>query len=135
MLKQYLTVILAVFVINLFFGGPAMAQTKKEIKEAKFAAKVKDGIAKLGTGPDARVHLKIKYRMTLDGYISQINEDSFEVTNEKTGIKTEVQYEQVSKLNGVNLPKGVKIAIYAGVIFGALLLLALICYAVSGCDE
>ncbi len=37
----------------------AYAGSKAE-KETRFAEKVKDGISKLGTGPDARIEVKLR---------------------------------------------------------------------------
>ena len=125
MFKQYLTVILAVFVINLSFGGRALAETPKETKAAKHAAKVKTNIAKLGTGKDAKIMVKLKDGTKLKGYVSQINETSFVVTNEVTGVETEVPYPNAKQVRGNNLAKGYKIAIGVAIFFVVFTLLGL----------
>src|SRR4051812_24318295 len=66
MFKKYLTTVLAVLVLNLAFGATAFAGTDGE-KEAKFAEKVKADVAKLGTGKDARVEVKLKDGTKLKG--------------------------------------------------------------------
>ncbi len=110
MFKKYLTLILTVLVINLSLSSVAFADTKVE-KEAKFADKVKVNIIKLGTGTDAKVQVKLKDGTKLKGYVSQINENSFVVADEKTGAETEVPYPQAKQVKGYNLSTGVKIAI------------------------
>ena len=128
MFKKYLTMALVVLVINLSFGGSAYAVTSKETKEtkaAKLAEKVKVGITKLGTGKDARVKVKLKDGTKLKGYLSQINETSFVVTNEVTGVATEVPYPNAKQVTGNNLAKGYKIAIGVAIIFVVFTLLGL----------
>ena len=127
MLKQYLTVILAVLVINLSFGGRALAETPKETKAAKHAAKVKTNIAKLGTGKDAKIMVKLKDGTKLKGYVSQINETSFVVTNEVTGVETEVPYPNAKQVRGNNLSNGVTWAIAAGIVVAIAIIVGLCC--------
>ncbi|MBX7172635.1 MAG: hypothetical protein K1X72_16825 [Pyrinomonadaceae bacterium] len=122
MFKKYLTLILTGLVLNLSFSSVAFAETKAD-KEAKFAEKVKTEIAKFGTGTEAKIQVKLKDGTKLKGYISQINENSFVVVDEKTGNQTEVPYPQTKQVKGNNLSTGVKIAI--GVVI-AIVVLALI---------
>src|SRR5437667_259712 len=105
MFKKYLTTILAVLVLNLAFGATAFAGTDGE-KEAKFAEKVKASVTKLGTGKDAKVEVKLKDGTKLKGYVSQVNENTFVVMNEKTASPTEVPYPNVQKVKGKNLTTG-----------------------------
>jgi small nuclear ribonucleoprotein (snRNP)-like protein len=128
MLKKYFTLIITVLVFNLFLSIPAFANTKAE-KEAKFAAKVKSEIAKLGTGKEARVEVKLKDGTKLKGYVSQINENSFVVVDNTTGASTEVPYPNAKQVKGNNLSTGVKIAIGIGVV---LLALAIIYFIAPG---
>ena len=84
-------------------------------KEARFAAKIKTAIAKLGTGPGARVEIKLRDKTRLKGYVKATNDDSFAVVDDKTGIATEIPYPQVKTVKGNNLSTGAKIAIGVGV--------------------
>ncbi len=83
---------LAFLVLNMAFGATAFGATSNEEKAARDAAKVKASIASLGTGTDARVEVKLKDGSKLKGYVSQINENSFVVMDEKTAAATEVLY-------------------------------------------
>src|SRR5438067_2261831 len=80
-------------------------------KAAREAEKVKAAISKLGTGPAARVEVKLKDRTKLKGYVSELNDYHFVVTDDKTGIATAVAYPQVKQVKGNNLSTGAKIAI------------------------
>jgi len=114
MFKKVLSSTLVILVINLAFGTTAFASTKED-KEARFAAKVKNEIAKLGTGTDARVEVKLRDKTKLKGYISQINENSFVVVADNTNTPTEVPYPQTKQVKGNNLSTGAKIAIGVGI--------------------
>lgn len=110
MFNKYLTFALTFLVLNLSLSSVAFAETKPE-KEAKFAAKVKANIAKLGTGTEARVQVKLKDGKKLKGYVSQINEESFTIIEDKTGVVTEVPYPNAKQVKGHNLSTEWKIAI------------------------
>ncbi len=114
MFKKYLTLILTILVINLSLGATAFADTNDD-KAAKFADKVKVNITKLGTGKEARVQVKLKDGTKLKGFISKINENSFAVSNEKTGMETEVPYPNAKQVKGNNLSTGDKIWIAVGI--------------------
>lgn len=126
MFKKYFTLTLAVLVLNLAFGATAFGGTANEEKAARDAAKVKANIAKLGTGKDARVEVKLKDGGKLKGYVSQINENSFVVMDEKTTAATEVPYPNAKQVKGNNLSTGVKIAIGVGIAIAVLIIIGLV---------
>ena len=94
----------------------------KEEKAAEFAGKVKAGITRLGVGPDARVMVKLRDKTKLNGYVSQIGDESFVVADARTGVTTEVQYPDVARVKGNNLSTGATIAIAVGLAVGATIL-------------
>jgi hypothetical protein len=106
-MKRVISLILIVLLTQLFFVRPTFAGTKEE----KFAEKVKTEIAKLGTGQDAKIKVKLKDGTKIKGYVSEISESQFTVINEKTGQATQVPYPQVKQAKGNNLSGGVVIAI------------------------
>jgi hypothetical protein len=112
-------------ILSAAFSPSVLARSKSE-KEAAFAAKVKAGIAKLGTGPDARLTVKLRDKTKLTGYVSQIGEDSFVIADAKTGAATEVPYPNVIQVKGNNLSVGAAIAIGVAVAGATLLILFLI---------
>ncbi len=103
----------SILITCALFNFACYAQTTANFKpkEIKFAAKVKDGIAKLGTGTDARVEVKLRDGAKLKGYISEARDDGFIVVDAKTGAATQVTYPQVKKVKGNNLSTETKIAI------------------------
>ena len=111
MFKKNLVLMLIGALIFSLSAAPMTLAKSKEEKAAGFSSKVKTGIAKLGVGPEARVEVKLRDKTKLDGYISQINGDSFVIANAKTGVTTEVLYPNVTSVTGKNLSTGAKIAI------------------------
>ena len=98
------------------------AQTKKDNNEAAIS-KIKDGITERGTGEKKRVNVKLRNGDKLKGYISQSGEDSFMLTDSKTGQATSIAYRDVAKVNS-RLSKGEKIAV--GIALGAAATVAII---------
>ena len=68
MLKKLFSAIVAVLVFNLATVSYASGSTEKE---AKLIAKVRTNILKLGTGPDARIEMKLKDGSKLKGYVKE----------------------------------------------------------------
>ena len=121
MFKKYLTLILTILVINLSFSTVAFAETKAE-KEAKFAQKVKTEITKLGVGTEAKVEVKLKDGTKLKGYVSNIGDENFSVTNDKTGAVTEIPYPKAKQVKGNNLSTGATILIAAGLVVALIII-------------
>ena len=115
--------VLFAVLVNINYSSPALAAKNPE-KEAQFAEKVKTEIAKLGTGPNARIELKLRDKSKLKGYVSEVSEGSFVVVDDKTEAATTVPYPQVRQVKGNNLSMGVKIAIGIGIVVAVLLIIA-----------
>jgi hypothetical protein len=122
MIRKVLSVLLMGLLIQLACAYPAFANTDSK-KDYERAEKVRAGIAKLGTGPDARVKIKLRDKTKLEGYVSEAGPDQFTVTDGKTGAATSVEYSQVKQAKGNNLSTGAKIAIGIGIGVGATLLI------------
>lgn len=111
----------------LFLCSASVAAGSNEDKGARYAEKVKAGIAKIGTGPAARVEVKLRDKTKLKGYVDQIADDHFVVIDDRTGAAFTVAYPQVKQVKGNNLSTGAKIAIGIGIVA----LLVLFAFAVS----
>ncbi len=83
--------------------------------DALFAAKVKAEVAKLGAGSNARVKVRLRDKTKLEGYVSEVAEEHFVVTDSKTGKAVTVSYSEVEKVKGNNLSAGAKIGIAVAV--------------------
>jgi hypothetical protein len=112
MFKKILCVIVAGVLLSVAGVTPAYAGSKED----RLAEKVKEGIGKLGTGPAARIEVKLLDKTKLKGYVSEAGEQSFVIVDEKTGATSTVPYSQVQQAKGNNLSKAAKIAIGVGVI-------------------
>ena len=112
MFKKILCVIVAGVLLGMAGVTPAYAGSKED----RLAEKVKEGISKLGTGPAARIEVKLLDKTKLKGYVSEAGEQSFVIVDEKTGATSTVPYSQVQQAKGNNLSKAAKIAIGVGVI-------------------
>jgi hypothetical protein len=103
---------LIVLVLNLAGGNAVFAQTQ----DNKNVEKIKTKIAKIGTGEKSKVRVELLNQTKLKGYVSAIDNDSFTVTDKKTGTATKVDYAQVKKvMNGYGLSTAAKIGIGVGI--------------------
>jgi len=127
MIKKFVSLILAVLLLNAGMGT-VYAKPNTE-KEARYAEKIKQAIAKLGAGETALVKIKLRDKTKLEGFVSAVGDDSFVVTDIKTGVATTVAYPQVKKVKGNNLSTGAKIAIGVGI--AAVVLVVIIASGVS----
>ena len=72
--------------------------------------KVKENIRKLGTGPKARVEVKLQDNRKLKGFIKEAGEDSFIVVD-KAGTASTVDYSQVKQIKGSNRLTAAKVGL------------------------
>jgi hypothetical protein len=128
-MKKLLTMILACMVLTAVSVQPVAASNPE--KEARFAGKVKAGIEKLGTGRDTRVEVKLRDKTRLKGYISEVSENGFVVTDAKTGAANSVAYANVAQVKGNNMSTGAKIGIGIGIGVGLTILVVLLIIANS----
>ncbi|HEX8115979.1 MAG TPA: hypothetical protein VF521_01790 [Pyrinomonadaceae bacterium] len=143
MLRRMTAALLAALLLQTFAPAAARAETQAE-KDAKRAARVKRAVEKVGTGPSARVLVRMKDKTALDGYVESAGADTFvvvgrkasllksvkgKIVGQKDGAPITVSYDQVERVRGLNLSTGQKVAIgfaAAGAFLGALTLFALI---------
>jgi hypothetical protein len=107
MLKKLVSIVLASLLVQVACARTVVANTGAE-KEARAIEKLKAGLAKLGTGKEARVEVKLKDKTKLKGYLSEVADDHFVVIDAKSGEATKVLYPQVGQVKGNNLSKGTK---------------------------
>lgn len=107
-----------------FFVSTGFA-SGNESKKAELAEKTKVGIQRLGTGPEAKVQVKLYDKTKIRGYVAEADDDSFVVVDEKTGARTEIPYSSAKQVKGNNLNTGAKIAIGVAILVGLTILLAI----------
>lgn len=119
-------------VVLLFHAGNSLLIHDASANQNDAASdKVKANVAKRGTGPKAKVTVKLKDRTKLKGYISNASGDSFTLSDSKTGQTRTLAYNdvaEVKKQGGLSL--AAKIGIGVGIGVGALGLIYVI-----GCHD
>ena len=124
MTRLFLTLSLAVLLALAPLGPAAHAQ--QQTSDANEAAKVKSEVVKRTNDNKERVKIKLRNGSEMKGRITQTSENSFTLTDEKTGTKTDIGYSDVAKLDGRGMSRGKKFGIIAGVTVAALVVVAII---------
>ncbi len=78
------------------------------------AVKVAAAVARLGSGENALVALRLQDKTLVKGRIAAIARDSFVVTDNESGIGQRVAYAQVARLEGINLASGRRVGVNVG---------------------
>src|SRR5437667_4698609 len=112
-MKHFTLLLFAVVVFN----SVAVTQTTPT-QEASQSAEVKAEVQRRGIGEKSRVKVRLRNKEEVKGYISKIEEASFEVTNKNTGRATTIPYADVEKISRTGLSKGAKIGIIVLVAVG-----------------
>ncbi len=132
MFRRMLSIILSGLMLSTaLVSQSASANTKKDAAPAE---KARAAVQKIGTGEKARVEVKLRDNTKLKGYVSAADEDSFTVTDRKTGATTNVAYAdalQVKKQGGGLSP--VTWAIIGGSAAAAIIVTKVVLYPVL-CD-
>jgi hypothetical protein len=95
-------------------------------------AKVKAQVQKRGAGEKSKVRVMLGNGTVVKGYISKIEESSFDVNPNKTGQATSISYTDVQKIQGPGLSKGAKVGIVVVVAVAIVALVIGIEYAKTG---
>jgi hypothetical protein len=131
----YLLVLVMGFPLSMWPQSQAANPTEvqeKKLLEGERAAKAKSEVQKRGVGERSRVRVTLQNQSEVKGYISQIDADTFQVTDRKTGEVRTIAYQDVSRIRGTGMSTGAKIAIGAGVAVGIIVAVALGSLAASG---
>src|ERR1043166_9494753 len=99
-MKTFLMAITAALMIGLA-GLPAIGQTQRS-KQEEQTAKVKKKIAEFGSGPKARIKVRLYNDTTYKGYVESSTADDFKIVDSAGGRQV-VRYSDVRSLNGKNL--------------------------------
>jgi len=97
----------------LMFNNVAVAQVTQP-QDASQATKVKAEVHRRGVGEKSRVKVRLRNKTEVRGYISKIEDESFDVTERKTGQVKTIRYADVEKVQGAGLSTGAKIGLIAG---------------------
>ena len=135
MFAKTLAMILSVAILFTAFGAQAAAA-----KEAQTPEQARAKVRQIGTGSKARVEVKLRDKTKLKGYVSAADsQDSFTVTDPKTGASHTVAYSDVEKVNkpggGLSTRGWVILgaAATAAVVVGVTVLYPVLCDGGAGC--
>ena len=88
----------------------AVAQTTSAAYQQQ-SIKVKEAVASLGTGEAAQVRVTLLDKSFRSGYVSEVGDHSFIVTNPVNETQVEVSYDEVARLRADNTVTGVKLSL------------------------
>ena len=132
MRKKFISLMLSVLLANLA-AIPVYSQSQNS-DDARRIEKIKEGVRKLGTGPEARVELKLADGRKIKGYIREATDESFTVVEDKTGLVGTITYLEVSNLKGKNgltaAKVGLNVAKGVGIVAGVAAAFTLLLYLV-----
>lgn len=97
MMKRLFAIALTLSLLNIVWATPVTAQSSPS-KEEKRVAKFKQVIVRAGTGPEARVEVKLVDQTQVSGFVSEAAADYFVITDAKTQATRNVKYTQVGNL-------------------------------------
>ena len=106
---------------------PAIAR-ETNLLESEQAAKAKSEVQKRGIGERSRVKVTLRNKTEVKGYISQIDTNSFDVTDKKSGQSTTIPYEDAMRVRRNGMSTAAKIVIGAGVVAGTMIGMGAIAY-------
>jgi len=96
MLRRTFALMLCGIILAMAFGlQHAGAQTSNDFQASE---KVRAKVQKIGLGPNARVEVKLRDNTQLKGYISAAEQESFTITDKRTGSTKIVAYAAASSV-------------------------------------
>lgn len=114
------------FVALLSLGWPVPVLAAPPWQKQADAAQVREVVIQRGTGPDARVKLKLRDGSTVKGYIAEIHDVSFVVHHQKTHYPTVVQYDDVIVIRAGGPSPGAKMLVKVGLLVFLLVVIPII---------
>jgi hypothetical protein len=120
--KPIVHLLVSALVLSLLLAPSVTAQTNK-LTESERVAQLKTKLAKLGTGKKARVEIKLSDNTNRTGYLSQVNENSFVLTDAKTGQNAEFAYNNIAAVKKPGVPGWAWGVIIVGGVVGGLFIL------------
>lgn len=125
MLKKIAALLLATFIVCGGSGYTVFGQTQRS-GDAESLRKLKVKVAKIYSQRRGKIKVKYNDGTRLKGYLTEVKDDTFSVTDSKTGKSVVVPYEQVSRIDRNDLPTAGKILIATGATLGIIVLVSAI---------
>ncbi|HRH45789.1 MAG TPA: hypothetical protein PKY82_29375 [Pyrinomonadaceae bacterium] len=105
--KILMLAVVALFAIN----QTMLIQTQRNISELLPELKIKNEVLKQGVGEDTQITVKLRNHNILEGYISQICDDTFILKNSETKEETIVAFKTVEEVKKVENSPEVELGI------------------------
>jgi len=113
MSRKLFAVFLMAVLFNLGCAGLYAAPQQKQ--KLTHSEKVKVAIAKLGTGPETRVEVWLRKNHTrVIGYISEIKDEAFSISDPGSGVIVRVPYWEVRIVSGFNSNTNARVSVSDG---------------------
>jgi hypothetical protein len=127
-MKRTLTTVFLALAIVLTPFGPA-AHAKKKQDPATVTAKVKAEVVQRLNKKETHVKIRLHNGSQVMGHITESSDNSFKVTDDKTGSSTDIAYADVQTLEGRGMSKTKKGLIAGGIAVGVVI--AVVAYALT----
>jgi hypothetical protein len=109
-MKRILRSLLAMVLIQSILCADALAIRPDPPLQSPKVIKISKLVAKLGSGTDALVAVRLNDKSAVKGYVSEVAQDSFLLVDPATGESNRVAYGQINRLQGVNIDTGVQVS-------------------------
>jgi hypothetical protein len=131
MFRKYLTLL----IVGLLFYGVTLqnvfAQSDADNSaERNRVERIKTNVYRLENTGKTKIVVRLKSGAKLKGYLTKIEEDSFDVTNYKTGQSASVAYRDVARVEKQGLSKAAKYAI--GIVVVAVIVVMVVILPAGG---
>ncbi|MGH9838468.1 MAG: hypothetical protein ACREEM_06770 [Blastocatellia bacterium] len=121
MFRKSLSLALISLLIYPMGNSAAVPANPQTGQQTQAAGKVKAEVLKRNPGRQSRVSVKRHDKTTLTGYITRAGEDSFDLTDAKTGEVMTLAYSEVAQVKGRGLSGTTKLIIGMGVLMGLMM--------------
>lgn len=105
--KILMLAVVALFAIN----QTMLIQTQRNISELLPELKIRNEVLKQGVGEETQITVKLRNHNILEGYISQICDDTFILKNSETKEETIVAFKTVEQVNNLESSPEIKLGI------------------------
>ena|ERR1041385_3156760 len=110
MSRKLISVLL--IVISVHLGSVRVYADPQQKSKQTHADRIKAAVARMGSGLETRIVVTLRHtHARVEGYISEIKEDSFSITDQETGITLNIPYWTVRSLSAFNINSKVQVSV------------------------
>jgi len=122
LLKKTFSLVLSGILLSAIFGFQTTSAKAGKTAEQQ-AAEARAKVLRMGVGSKSRVEVKLRDDSQVKGYVSAASDESFTVTDSKTGASRTIAYADVAKVkkSGGGLSTRAKLIIGAAAAAGAVI--------------